>query len=219
MRHFEIELAELRGELVAMGGLVEQAIRQAVAALTHPVAAAREQAKALDDQLDAKHSELENRLHTLLALQMPKATDLRLVVSSLRIISVFEQMGDLAEGVSKRAAWIARHQLIGNPQALRELCDLVVAMIRDGIEAYTTGAIDTARRILQEEDRSDILTKQCFREIQQSMADRPDVIREFTHLLRAVANLEYIGDLAVQIAEEAVFIHAGRMVRHHHEDL
>ncbi len=219
MRAFDLELAELRRGLVAMGGLVERATVQAVEAITNPVAEARERAQAMDDQLDAMHEDLEQRLHRLLALQTPKVGDLRLAVSSLRIISVFEQMGDLAEGVSKRAAWIARHQLVANPAPLAELGQLIVRMIREAVEDYVSGSVETARRIIAEEDRSDELTKACYAGIQQSMAERPELIREYTHLLRAVANLEHIGDLAVLIAEEAVFIHQGRLVRHHLGDL
>ena len=51
------------------------------------------------------------------------------------------------------------------------------------------------------------------------MAKTPERIREYTHLLRAVAHLEHIGDIAVAVAEESVYIHKGQLIRHHHEDL
>jgi phosphate transport system protein len=218
-RTFELELADLRRNLVAMGGLVEQAATQAVEALAAPTAEAKQRASDLDDRLDAMQEDLEQRIHRLLALQNPMVRDLRLAVSSLRIVALFEQIGDLAEGVSKRAAWIARHRLVANPEPLSELGRVVVQMIREAAEAYVTGSTELAKRMTEEESVSDRLTKSCFEGIQVAMALRPELIKEYTHLLRAVANLEHMGDLAVLIAEEAIFIHSGKNMSHHLKEL
>ena len=69
------------------------------------------------------------------------------------------------------------------------------------------------RGVVENEDRSDDLTKACYEGIQARMAAQPALIREYTHLLRAVAHLEHIADLALSIAEESVYIHRGTLIR------
>lgn len=219
IRHFEIEIAELKRSLVGMGNLVEQSLAAAVDAILNPRVDAREQARVLEERLDAMDSAIEDRAHKIMALQQPMISDLRLLISALHICSDLEQIGDLCESVAKRATWIAKHSPVENPADLDELGRLVKDMIHGCLEAFVSSNTELAKTVITQEDRSDDLTKLCYEAIQASMAKTPEKIREYTHLLRAVAHLEHIGDIAVAIAEESVYVHKGQMIRHHHEDL
>lgn len=219
IRHFELEIAELKRSLVAMGNLVEQSLAGAVDAILHPRVEAREQARVIEDRLDAMDSAIEERAHRIMALQQPMISDLRLLISALHICSDLEQVGDLCESVAKRATFIAKHNPVDNPAELEPLGSLVKEMIHGCMDAFVSSNLELAKTIIRQEERSDDLTKLCYEAIQAGMARTPDRIREYTHLLRAVAHLEHIGDIAVAIAEEAVYIHKGQMIRHHHEDL
>ncbi len=128
-------------------------------------------------------------------------------------------MGDLAESVCKRATFIARHQRVHNPPDLAVLGALVVEMARQALDAFVAHDLVSARRVLEEEPRSDDLTKRCYKAIQAAMSEFPSQIQEYTHLLRAVGLLEHAGDIAVSIAEEAVYVHQGRLIRHKHDEL
>lgn len=218
-RHFELDLAELKRSLVAMGNLVEQSLSLGVDALANPRVQAREEAHSIEERLDALDNEVEERAHRIIALQAPVASDLRLLISALRITNDLEQAGDLAESISKRASYIARHQAVGNPSGLPALGELVKRMVRECLQAFVSHDVSLSREVIAMEEDADRLTKECYREIQAAMAEKPDRIKEYTHLLRAVAHLEHIADIAVSIAEDAVYIAQGRSIRHHHEDL
>ena len=219
IRHFELEIAELKRSLVGMGDLVGQSVHAAVDAIINPRVDAREQARSIEQRLDQMDTAIEERAHQIMALQHPMVGDLRLLISALHICSDLEQIGDLAESICKRATFIAKHSPIENPPNLAELGQQVREMIRLCMESFVSPGLGLAKQVMELEDRTDSLTKSCYEAIQISMAKAPERIREYTHLLRAVAHLEHIGDIAVSIAEESVYIHHGQLIRHHHEDL
>ena len=218
-RHFDLEVSELKRSLVAMGDLALQSIALAVECIQAPRVSAREEAKLIETRLDDMHSQIEERGHQVIALHSPIASDLRFLISALRITSDLEQVGDLGYSICKRASFIARHKPVPNPPNLAQLGSLVRTMVQQAIESFVTHDLSRARSVFTEEPLTDRLTKQCYKAIQINMVETPDLIQEFTHLLRAVGHLEHAGDIAVSICEEAVYVHDGRLLRHHHEEL
>ncbi|MCX8040512.1 MAG: phosphate signaling complex protein PhoU [Planctomycetota bacterium] len=219
LRHFELELADLKRSVVTMGDLVDRALGLAIDGLRHPTADIRERARTLEDGIDAMETVIEERCHIIIALQSPMVRDLRFVISTMSIAADLEQIGDHAESVSKRAHYIACHQPIANPPELEELGELSRTILRQALECFVSGNSEATRQVFRDESRSDRLTKACFAFIQDRMAEDPKRIKEYTHLLRAVASLEQIGDLAMAIAEESVFIHKAQLIRHNHDQI
>jgi phosphate transport system protein len=201
-----------------MGDLVEQSLVIATGALLSPRVEVREEARAIEERLDELDSAIEERCQRVIALQSPMARDLRLLIAALRITADLEQMGDLAESISKRATYIARNHRLDNPPELNELCSQVRSSVRQCLESLVSPDPALIRGVVQSEDRSDTLTKACYEGIQTRMASDPSLIREYTHLLRAVAHLEHIADIALSVAEESAYIHHGTLIRHHHDD-
>lgn len=219
LRHFEIELADLKRSIVAMGDMVDRALALAVEGLQRPTADLRERARTLEDGVDAMESVIEDRCHTIIALQNPMVRDLRFIISAMSIASDLEQIGDHAESISKRAYYIACHNPVVNPPELDDLGRLAQQMVRQSMDAFVTGNAEVTRKVLDDEPQTDIQTKACYAFIQERMAQDPPRIKEYTHLLRAVSALEQVGDLAKAIAEETVFMHQAQMIRHNHDTL
>ncbi len=219
IRHFDLELADLKRSLVSMGNMVERSLSIAVEAIIRPTVEAREQCRVLEEQLDTLETAIEDRCHQIIALQQPMAGELRLVIAAMRITADLEQVGDLAESVAKRASFIARNKGAEIPAQIETLGRLTLGMQRHAMEAFITGNLNLARGVITDEDHSDALTKQCYEQLQNLMRNDPDRIREYTHLLRAASQLEHIADVAVSIAEETVYIYKGMNIRHHHEQI
>jgi phosphate transport system protein len=219
LRHFEIELADLKRSIVAMGDMVDRSLALAIEGLQRPTADLRERARTLEDGVDAMETVIEDRCHTIIALQNPMVRDLRFIISAMSIASDLEQIGDHAESVSKRAYYIACHDPVTNPPELDELGRIAQRMVRQSMDAFVTGSAETTRKVLDDENRTDELTKLCYAFIQERMAAEPPQIKEYTHLLRAVSALEQVGDLAQAIAEETVYMHQAQMIRHSHDSL
>jgi phosphate transport system protein len=216
-RHFDLELADLKRSLVSMSNLVERSLTIAINAIISPTVEAREQCRILEEQLDSFENAIEDRCHQIIALQQPMAGELRLVIAAMRITSDLEQIGDLAESVAKRAAYIARNGGATNPPEIETLARLVLSMQHNAMDAFVTGDLSLGENVISDEHKSDLLTKRCYEGIQALMKSEPDRIREYTHLLRAAALLEHIGDVAVSIADETVYIQKGTINRHLHQ--
>ncbi|RHA40945.1 phosphate signaling complex PhoU family protein, partial [Cellulomonas rhizosphaerae] len=100
---FEAELTQLGEDLAAMSRLVEHAITNAGIALLTADLALAESVIVDDAAIDAIEADIDERCVQLLAQQAPVATDLRVVVTSLRISASLERMGDLARHVAQVA--------------------------------------------------------------------------------------------------------------------
>ncbi len=100
---FEIDLKSITDELVEMTRLVGSAMSRATTALLDADLVLAESVIAADEQVDAIQIDLEERALVLIARQAPVATDLRVLVTALRMSADLERMGDLARHVAKLA--------------------------------------------------------------------------------------------------------------------
>ena len=219
-RHFDLYLADLRQQLAALGDEVGTILTLANDGLAHPRVGLKADAGIIEDRIDSRETAITTRCHELLVLQTPMTRDLRFLLAATHIANDLELIGDHAESVCRRADFLARHHLLPTPPpSLAPLARLAHDMVRQAMDAIVGGDFPLSRQLLAEEDEADRLTKSCFRELSGIMHDQPDLIPECTHLVRAVAHLEEIADLAVAIAEEGLFVHKGRTVRHRHDEI
>ncbi len=100
---FHEELDAINDDLLRMCGLVKEAMADATSALLNSDLQLAEKVIAADDAIDAIQHDLDNRSINLMARQQPVASDLRNLVSTLRISADLERMGDLAHHVAKTA--------------------------------------------------------------------------------------------------------------------
>lgn len=219
VRQFELEIADLKRSLAGMGDLVLKTLEMAVAAILQPSIDARERARAYEDQLDKLDSDIEERCQQILALQSPLAKDLRLLVSAMRVTLDLENIGDLAESLAKRATAIARQERVINPLVLEPLGGLAIDMVRRAVQVFIAGDVDGGSRLVGDEAESDRMTKAGYAELAQRMRDDTAHVDEYLHLHRALSHLEQICDLALSVAQEAVYAHHGKLIRHQRSEL
>src|SRR5262249_54445850 len=100
---FQAELDALIGDLAAMARLAGQMMTNASTALHQADLALAEVVISRDDEMNALYHDMEQRCISLLALQAPVATDLRLVVAAMHAVGDLERMGNLAQHVAKVA--------------------------------------------------------------------------------------------------------------------
>ncbi len=97
---FEMEIQQVKDDVLILGSMVEKALLDSVEALKKRDIKAAERLFLEDKEINKKRFEIENHLMILIATQQPMAHDLRLLASSLEIISELERMGDYAKGIS-----------------------------------------------------------------------------------------------------------------------
>jgi phosphate transport system protein len=215
IRHFQEELEHLKTRLLEMGGLAEEQVRLAVKGLVDRDRALIDQVLVSDEPLNALHIEIDNRCFTLLALHQPMASDLRSIVSAVKINTDLERVGDLAINIAEAARRYAQHPPVKKLIDIPRMATIAQSMLRDALDAFVRQDTLLAQRVLDEDDKLDSLKTQIFRELLTYMLQDPTTIEPALDLILISRHLERIGDHATNIAEDVIFIVSARDVRHH----
>lgn len=210
------ELDSISDGLVEMARLVGSAMGRATTALLDADLALAESVIAADDKVNALHHDLENRAIDLLARQQPVATDLRIVVTSLRMSSDLERCGDLARHVAKVAR--LRFPETAVPADLHpivlEMGQLAQRLVAKVGQVIATKDVEKALELEQDDDAIDALHRELFSHL---LDDR------WQHGIETAVDVTLVGryyerfaDHAVSVAKRVVFLvtgeHAGDFV-------
>jgi phosphate transport system protein len=208
---FHQQLATLRGDVVAMGSMVDKAIARATAALVDRDVEVARVVVAEDEALNAQRWRIEDAAVHLIAMQAPMAGDLRSIVAALHISTDLERMGDHAAGIAKLAIVIAAEPPVKPLVDLPRMADLVRAMLDDSIAAYLAADAAAARAIAERDDAVDALYDQIYRELLTYMLADPGTITRATHLLWVAHNYERLADRVTNICERVIFVATGQI--------
>ena len=194
-----------------MGGIAEKMlVRLRSTALVRRDAALAQTVIAADRRLDALQREIEERAILTIARRQPLAVDLRETISAIRVSGDVERIGDLAKNIAKRAVAIAGQF---QPQkivvGLQHMSDLVLAQLKDVLDAYAQQDIEAALDVWQRDGAIDALYTSLFRELLTYMMEDPRNISFCTHLLFCAKNIERIGDHTTNIAETIHYLVTG----------
>lgn len=213
-RHFDIELKNLKEQILAMGGHVELAVEAATQALIQRKPELLKQVYELEDKINLEHKQVDEACVQLLARQSPLAADLRLVVAVLKISTDLERMGDQAVNISHNT----REYLEG--PAVKDLIDLprmaadVRSMVRESLDAFVKQDRELAQKVLFKDDAVDEMKNKIFKDLIELMKKNSAVIEQSLDLILIARNLERLGDHATNIAEDVIFAVTGDDVRH-----
>jgi len=212
MRHFDLELKELRDGIMAMASVAEEMIDLTISALTERSRVQADRVPELDRQMDEWELKLDRLCIDMLALRAPAATDLRLIASSLKIIPELERIGDHCCNIARRATYV--HPPILSSGSLKRLGQETRSMVRQAVDAFIGSDAGLARTVIQADDSVDELYGQIYRELLRQMMSDPLCIERASHLILVIKNWERIADQATNIAEEVLFILEGRSAKH-----
>lgn len=219
-KQFNADLENIREEVLAMGGLVEEQLNKALEALNqHDTDLAKEVMKD-DERVNDFEVNIDEACVKILAKRQPAASDLRMVSAVLKTITDLERVGDEAEKIARMAEEIAdakeKSPLNGKLHygALQHLGSLVKNMLHDALDAFarmdTKAAVKVAKRDSKADEEYDAISRQLM----TYMMEEPRSISQILDFLWAARALERIGDHASNICEYIVYLVQGRDVRH-----
>jgi phosphate transport system protein len=213
-RYFDQELEELKQKLLRMATLAEEAVQKSLGSvLTRNSDLARD--VITDDiRINNMELEIEDQAFRLLALRQPVATDLRLIVATMRIATTLERIGDQGVNIAERALELNSNPPVDISIDLKALADLALGMVRTSIEAFVLQDPKLAIQVCQRDSEVDLLDDEYTQKILDSMIAESRWVTRLHHFIIIVRNLERIADLATNIAEDIVFIIEGRVIRH-----
>ena len=207
--HFHEELEAIELEILGMGELAERAVARSVEALVRGDVAEADDVISHDDDIDERYMDIEARALSLLALQTPVATDLRMISAIIHINLHLERIGDMAVNIAKIFRSVA--ELPTNStivQQIREMDDVVRPMIRVALEAFSHRDLELCLRLSEMDDPVDRLNLGMYEEVAALAAD-PAALDWGLRMNMVARQLERVGDHAVDIGEQVGFLLTG----------
>ena len=216
--HLQKDIEHLKQRILAMGEAVADRVRRAISALVDHDEALADQVIAGDTEIDDLEVKIEEEALKILALHQPVATDLRWVISVMKVNSDLERVGDLAVNVAERAKYLARQEGIGIRLDFARMGEDALGMVNDCLEALVTLDVKLAKKVIHDDQKVDDWNRDMFVALQDRMKEEPATIERAIHFLSTSRHLERIGDHATNIAEDVLFLVEGTVVRHQHEE-
>ena len=213
-RLFRDELDGLQRRLLEMAGIVEELVRQGVAAFLARDASVVEWAKREDDRIDELETQIDDLALDVLALFQPMAKDLRHVVAVLKVSNDLERVGDHGVNIAKAAKRLS--EMPGMPEVpeLGEMAEIARGMLADSLAAYIARDSGAARVVCMRDEKVDSLRRSLYRILLTHMMEEPKRISPSLEILLVAQNLERVADLCTNIAEDVVFLVEGRSIKH-----
>jgi len=214
-RHFHEELKELIRSLQQMGFLVEAVIEKSTDGFLNSSGGLALGVYEDEKSINQLEIEIDEKGHSLLALAQPMAGDLRTVVTVLKINTDLERMGDHAVNIAQKTPLFPKESFLFDKIPLAEMARTAQKTVRNALDCFINKDVELARHVLWSDDKIDCYYDTIYSHLGNLMEKEPFVIRGGMKLVMVAHDLERIGDLANNIAENVIYMLQGKEVRHH----
>jgi len=214
LRDFDAAIAALRSDVLSMASKTRLNLEHAVSAVFERNAELANAVIADDDEVDDLERVIDRLGMDILTRFRPVASDLRLVISSMKIAMNLERVSDHATSIAKRAKKLSDNSELPDGNLIEPLYTLADQLLRDAIAAYSDHDAELGAALHVRDKELDKLHKQATAVFSSRIDSAAGRSEDYLHLILIVRSLERVGDLAVNIGEDAVYLEAARDLRH-----
>src|ERR1700745_840869 len=211
---FDESLASLRNNVLMMAGLTERTLDRAIKGLLTRDDDLCANAIADDEEIDQLEKQIDKDGVDILLRFQPVASDLRRVVSAMKLSSNLERMADQATTIARRARKLNQHPPLPEVELIKPLYEQAMSMFKDSVDAFVREDVDLGRAIVPRDEKLDELNHEASRKLIERMANDREQLRGYLNLIFVGRCLERVGDHATNIAEDAVYAAAAQDIRH-----
>jgi phosphate transport system protein len=208
-------MEEIRNQVLAMGGLVEQQVDQAAKAFLSYDLHSAEMVVQQDQLVNEFEKNIDRDCSGILARRQPAAVDLRMLIATLKIITDLERIGDEAVRIARMILRMESFDYYqGEYYEIEQLLTLVKEMLSGSLDAYARTEVTDVLEITAQDDKVDSEYSCITRQLIMQMMENPKHVVRALDMLWAVRALERIGDHACNVCEHVIYMVKGKDVRH-----
>ena len=211
---FPHELSKLNKKLLHLSAIVEEKIRKATKLIENHD---REIAQSLinsDYEVDELEVEIEEDCLKILALHQPVASDLRFIIAVIKINNEMERIADMAVNIAMRVDNISKfNHDAATSYEFTPMSDKVISMLKKSIDSLVNRDAVMAKTIFLDDDFVDSYRNKCYEDIKVRIKEDPEHPGYHINTYLLARHLERIGDRAVNIAEEVIYLVEGTITR------
>ena len=213
-RHFEQELEKLNKRLLKMGNLVYDQVHNSLEALLTGDLELARQVVGLDNKVDKLDVKIDKLCQRIFALTQPVATDLRLIMSALKMNNDLERLGDLAVNISEKIEGVSDYKEILTELHVDELANMGDLIVKDVVNILHTRNTAFVKDIFTSANAIETKVQAVSGRILEEMMHKTEVIIVATNLMIILTQIDRIAGYSTNIAESIVFIVEGKMIKH-----
>ena len=214
-QRFDKQLEGIRSQVLAMGGLVEQQVNDAMQSLLTGDAELARKVMGGDEEVNKLDLKADEDCFKIIAMRQPTASDLRLVTVVSKTIADLERIGDEAVRIARMALNLSeKDRPKKNYRELRALGKHVEEMLHNALDAFVRQDVKLALAVAREDHRVDEEYESLLRQLMTYMMEDPRKISRSIDMMWSARSLERIGDHARNIAEHTIYMVEGKDVRH-----
>lgn len=208
---FEKELTRLHKDIIKMGAYIEESLAEMITVIRNNDINLAKKIIENDDRVDELERKINQECLDIIARQQPIATDLRDVMSILRIVSDLERIADHCEDISEYVIKISQMKEVQPVEQLDEMAAQVSKMITDVIDAYVHKDIEIANKVIDSDDIIDSYFDVITNKLIQAMEQDNMNSRVYAYYLFIIKYFERMGDHATNIAYWVKYFKTGKI--------
>ncbi len=212
---FRQSLEDLKEQLLVMAGLAEQAIQRVIEAYRVRDLSICDLVIRSEVAINRLERDIDQAALDLLAMEQPMASDLRFILSVIKINADLERVGDAAKSISERVRRMEKMAAVELPVDIPRMALLAADMVRKCIQSFIEADAEMARSVLVMDDAVDAMNREAYKSLTQVMEEQGHAAPQALNALMICRSLERVADHATNIAEDVVFWVQGADVRHH----
>jgi phosphate transport system protein len=168
-----------------------------------------------ENNINKNEVKIEKLYTDIFVRHQTEAKDLRTVLMISKMNIDLERVADQCVNIAESALFLIDKPLVKPLVDIPRMSEIAKNMLGDSINSFINEDENLAKNVCKRDENVDILNEQIMRELITYMSSDPKTIERSLHLIRISHNIEKIADLATNIAEEAVYVVNGKIIKHH----
>lgn len=211
-KNLDFEMNLLKEKLKNMGLLAQEAFIHSIEALTKQDTVLASRLISEDAEINQLEEEIEELVVKVIASQQPVASDLRKIMSAIKIATSIERIGDFAVDICKAVLQMSEYRELHSMEDIVTMAQIVQNMIQESLEAFVQEDVQLALETSKQDDQVDALYSKTVQDLLKTMLSEPQSMDQIIQLAFIARYIERIADHVTNILEAILYSVKGKRI-------